>query len=386
MQVDQQTRALLTAIVQEHAAGDGRVLADLAGRIADWDALIQIAREHRLLPLLFHRLDAAKTPLPPAVETRLRAESDRNTFHSLANAAELIALVEAFKQENIPVIPFKGLVLAASAYRNPTLRSAGDLDLLIFERDLPRATALVRARGYELHTDVLEDDSPAIPEHYEFHFDRKTDGMVVELHWRLQLLEARYGSRFQRNLGMDWVWPRKRVAKVAGVDLPNLDPVATLLFLCMHGAKHRWSRMIWIYDLAQLLETTPDFDWKEVIEEAERKGVLRTLALGVLLAQRICRVALPERTLRRFRSDRTARLLAAYFEHALFETPGNLPPGSTPYSIRILDRKDRLKWMLKMEFLRPNERDRAFVRLPHWLWPVYFLVRPLRILFDRSPR
>lgn len=374
------------AIVKEPAESDQQTLTDLVRTIGDWDAVFRVARQHRLLPLLFHRLHSAEVPLSPEVESRLRDAYDRNTFHSLANAAELIALVQAFNRESIPVIPVKGLVLAASAYQNPAVRGAGDLDLLIGEADLARATALVRSRGFELNTDVHEDGTPAIPEHYEFHFDRKADGMVVELHWRLQLLEAKFGGRFQRNLGMDWVWPRRCTANVAGVDLPNLDSVATLLFLCMHGAKHRWSRMVWIYDVAQLLRATAGLDWKLAINEAKEKGLLRTLSLGVLLAQRICGVKIPDRALRRLRSDRTAVTLATYFEEAIFEAPGQSPPGMTPYSIRILDLKDRLRWLLKMEFLQPNERDRAFVHLPEKLRPLYFVVRPLRILFDRSPR
>ena len=59
------------------------------------------------------------------------------------------------------------------------------------------------------------------------------------------------------------------------------------LMLCMHGSKHVWSRLIWICDVAQLLISSPDLDWKEVIEEANQSGLWRSLALGVLLAHRV---------------------------------------------------------------------------------------------------
>ncbi len=70
----------------------------------------------------------------------------------------------------------------------------------------------------------------------------------------------------------------------------------------------------------------------------------------------------------------------------ILKEPGQLPQGPMPYSLRILDRWDRIRWLLRMEFFRPNERDLAVVRLPAVLRPLYRIVRPLRILFDRSAR
>jgi hypothetical protein len=386
MLVDQHTRALLTAIVQEPAAHNQQDIADLVQEIADWDALLDIARAHRLLPLLISRVNGMEKAIPPEAQKRLRAEYDSNAFHTLANASELVALLQAFDEQNIPAMPFKGLVLSASVYRNPALRSAGDLDFLVFEQDLQRATAVLLKKGYELKTKVFEDGTPAIPGLFEFHFERGTDGMVAELRWKLELLDSRYPGWFLRDLGMDWVWPQRRTVNVAGVDVPNLDPVSNLLILCMHGAKHRWSRMIWVYDVAQLLEGCPDLDWKEVTREARRRGLWRALALGVLLAHDICGVNVPEKTLERFASDRAAREMAGSFQRMILKEPGQLPPGPMPYSLRILDLGDRIRWLARMGFLRPNERDLAVVRLPNVLYPLYFLVRPFRVLFDRSAR
>ncbi len=237
MQIDKPTRAVLTAAVQDRTPSG--TLRDLARAIVDWNALIAAAREHRLLPLLFFRL-ADDASLPLDVRESLSAEYGRNTFHSVANTAELIALQHAFETKKIRMIPVKGLALASAVYRHPAVRAAGDIDLLIFEEDLRPATAVICSRGYELKTDVRADGSPAVPNHYEFHFERKSDGRIVELHWRFQLLESTYGGRFERNLGMEWVWPRRSSVAIGAVDFPNLDPVSNLLMLCMHGAKHRW--------------------------------------------------------------------------------------------------------------------------------------------------
>ncbi len=279
-------------------------------------------------------------------------------------------------------MPFKGVVLGASAYGDMTARTAGDLDVLIYFRDLMEATRILKERGYELTTKVLEDGSPEAEDYFEYHFVRAEDGMVVELRWRLELTQPRYSH----DLGMDWVWPRRRTAKLAGADVPNLDAISGLLVLCMHGSKHGWSRLIWISDVAKLLESEPGLDWNLVLREAKRLGLWRCLALGVLLARRVAGAQVPAETLRGFERDRTVRKLADFLEKNLLEAPGSMPGGWVPYNVKILGFRDRAGALLSPTFLQPNARDRAVVKLPKSLEALYYVIRPFRVLLDRSGR
>jgi hypothetical protein len=278
-------------------------------------------------------------------------------------------------------MPFKGVVLGASIYGDLSARPAGDLDVLIHHRHLVRASAILLERGYELDTAVRADGIPAAPDYYEYHFERQADGMMIELRWRLELI-----PRFRSNLGLDWVWPSRRIAVIAGAEVPNLDPEITLLVLCMHGSKHAWSRLIWICDVAQLLASSPALDWEEVIHEAKRVGLWRALALGVLLAHGVACAPVPQDVLRCFESDSTAQSLARHFQKNPLDKPGCLPTGRMPYNIRLLGFRDRVRSFLSPDSLRPNKRDRAALNLPQSLHVLYYLVRPLRILWDRSPR
>ena len=266
------------------------------------------------------------------IQKQLRSEYQRNIFHSIANSAELIDTLKEFDDEKIPAMPFKGVVLAASIYRDPSIRPAGDLDVLVYHRDLVRATDVLLRRGYRLKTEVHADGTPYASNSYEYHFERKSDGMVMELRWRLELTQP----RFRRNLGMDWVWPQRRVTMLAGAEVPDMSPEVTLLVLCMHGSKHVWSRLIWICDVAQLLESRPELNWKEVLREAKRTGLWRALALGVLLAHRMAGAPVPDSILRQFESDSTAHHLALHFEENLFDAPGRTPESRVPYSVQLL--------------------------------------------------
>jgi Uncharacterised nucleotidyltransferase len=382
MPADRDSCELLRAIARYPSGDVPQQIYQLADKIRDWDSLLSLAQEHRVLPMLVSRFADMGPAVPSAVQDRLQIEYHRNVFHCLANAVELISVLEAFDHEKIPAMPFKGVVLAASIYHNLTARSAGDLDLLIHYNDLVRATAILQKRGYALKTPVHPDKTPAVPDCYEYHFERQADGMVLELRWRLELTQP----RFRRNLGMDWVWPRRRTAMLAGTPVPDMNSETKLLVLCMHGSKHIWSRLIWICDVAQLLNASPDLDWQDVIEEAKRSGLWRALVLGILLAHRVAGAAVPPAVLRRFESDTTARRLAQLIQDNLFDAPGSLPTGRMPYNVQLLGFDDRLKMLLSPDFLQPNVRDQAAIPLPKSLYALYYLIRPFRILWDRSAR
>jgi hypothetical protein len=355
-------------------------IALLAGQVADWETLLQLAQEHRVLPLLYSRLSEAGAPIPPDALSSLRVQYECNVLRSMANAAELIELLDAFDESAIPAMPFKGVVLSAYVYNDLATRTAGDLDLLIRHQDLQIATGILLAKGYERVTPKTSRHVQKFSNNSEETFQRESDGMVVELRWKLGL------PRFSRDLGLNWVWPIRRTAVLSGAEVPNLDPETLLIVLCMHGAKHHWSRFIWICDVVHLLFVHPELDWPTVIQEAKARGLWRPLALGVLLAHQFSGVAIPESTLAHFAVDPIASQLSRHIEATLFDAPGTAPTCRVPYNWRLLSFRDRLKALFSMQVLQPNKRDITFLPLPRLLHPLYYLIRPVRILLDRSPR
>jgi hypothetical protein len=380
--LDHSVAELLQAISKPRSTISATAIAPLAAKITRWEEVIDGAREHGILPLLYSRMIEDPDAIPSNALQKARREFERNAFHCLTNAEELLQVLKAFEGAKIVAMPFKGVVLGASAYGDMTARTAGDLDLLIHYRDLRRATEIMKSRGYELTTKTLEDGSPEAKDYFEFHFERPSDGLVLELRWKLELTQPRFGYE----LGMDWVWSHRRTVMLAGAEVPNLDPVTSLLVLCMHGSKHAWSRWMWICDVAKLIESEPGIDWALAQTEAKRAGLWRCLALGALLTWRAADAAVPQDVLRDFESSRAMSSLAAFLESHIMENPGAMPEGLVPYHVRILGFRDRLGMLLSPSILRPNERDRAALKLPTFLDPLYYLIRPFRVLIDRTGR
>ena len=355
--------------------------ARLAGAVEDWHGVMAVAREHHVLSLLARRLGECGAELPAETATALSAEFKCNYVQSMANAAVLIDLVKAFERKAIPAMPFKGVLLSASVYGDLAARAAGDVDILVRQSDLEPATALLEKRGFEL--DRQPDGSAGgNAEYCEYRFVRPSDELVVELRWRLNLNPV----RFKRKLGVDWARRGCRTVRLAGAEVPDMRPEILLPVLCMHGTTHVWSRLSWICDVAQLIAARPELDWEETIQQARQSGLWRSLVLGVLLAVYVAEVPVPDEVRSRFESETSMASLARHLEQNLFDAPGTLPPGRVPYSIRVLDKWDQARLLMSWAYWQPNERDVASFRLPRALHPLYVLLRPIRVLFNRSPR
>lgn len=348
---------------------------EIAAKVQDADALLNVAGAHGVLPLLPARFPEWPALADPRVAARLRGESLKNTLQNLALGAELLAVLGEFEAAGIPALPFKGVVLAVGLYGNLQLRPAGDLDILIHRRDLERATEILKNRDYILLTQLQPDGTPVEPDAGEYQFGQKGPaGVIVELRWRLAPPD------FRRDFGMDFLWPRRHTAKLLEAAVPNLAPEETLVLLCMHGTKHEWLRLFWVCDIAQLIQVHRDLDWQLAERIARRFGLLRALILGVLLSHRMAGAPVPEQVLRRFEKNRTVRRLEEHVRKHFFE-PVSPPFDGLPFQIEALGFGDRMARLGQAAMEPPGVRDRARVRLPAGLGFLYYLIRPGRLVW-----
>ena len=115
----------------------------------DWPKVSALASYHSVQPLLYTRLtELSPGVVPEHVLAQLAVEFRRNTARNLYLTGELIRILKVFADEGIPVLPFKGPLLAQQAYGNLGLRVFLDLDLLIHPDDAGRVLGLLAVRGY----------------------------------------------------------------------------------------------------------------------------------------------------------------------------------------------------------------------------------------------
>ena len=349
----------------------------------DWIALIRLAMRHDVMPLLYRNLQkVCAESVPENVLGPLRTRYRLQEAQARRRTDELVRILPLFEEHDILAVPYKGPVLAQRLYGDLSLREFGDLDIMIRERDVPRAKDLMQHWGYEV---IYLKNSDQLAEHVrtnrELIFDHRADGTRLELHWRFALQSLCVKHDPERFL------QRFEMISLAGSQVPSLPLEVYFLILSLHATKHKWRQLKLICDIAEILGHG-DLDWRCVLREADDLGLKRMLAVGALLAEDPLEVVIPAELARGLQIDRTARALAAQVGRSLFEEPDKdwRAHADFYFQVKIRERfRDRASMLYRnLPYkLTPDERDRQFLPMPEFLSPVYYLVRPVRWAWEK---
>jgi len=344
----------------------------------DWKVLRRLAQGHQLSPLLFRSLDRVCPELVPAEQLdRMRNRFHANVAFSLQIGHFLAEILDHLEAAGIRAVTLKGPALAAQAYGEPALRAYRDLDLLVRREDVLRARTLLEAYGYEAFPKLSSvQERVFMRSECEFWFESPGEQFPLEVHWDLR--EAAYAY----TLDVADCWQRLEQVEIGGRTVPVLGTTDTWLMLSCHAAKHRWGHLKLVCDLAELLRTMPKLDWDGLIARAAQFHGLRMLLLGFQLAGELLGAPLPDPVLRAMAADRTLPTLAGDVTAYLFADGrgGRQSLSSTRLYLRMRERwQDRLRYGTATLFT-PTLEDWNSLPLPEPLFPLYSLVRPIRLL------
>ncbi len=370
--------ALVSACLRwPQQAGDGELIRRLAQTPIHWTHLLNIVYHHKVLPLVARNLDAfARDLMPETVAATLRAGNIENAHTCLRRVAHLRTLMDLFREQDLDVRVLKGIPLAMVAFHDPTLREAGDIDLLIATRDIFSAGDLLRAQGY-IRFEPQARLTPRRLHSYlahqkDFSYTHPTAGIVIDLHWRLFR-----NQWLPTNAGIDEVgeqWLELSTAAIPIVPTPRL-----LLYLCAHGALDGWLRLKWLADIRALLHTMSPQSVEETAAAAAEQQALPAFSAALLLCEELLGPLpnpLPDGCLPRDHTD-VAHLLT--FSRECITSNHYCPVRekipSTQWFLNEFRLHHSLRYRLDL-FARSLFRPRvwASLPLPDWLFPLYALL------------
>jgi hypothetical protein len=299
-------------------ASDRKRLAGLL-RSADWAGLFALAEEHGVAGHLAACVrNSADDLVPPEIRQALVDRHRAQILFTLRLTAELFRILDRFASEGIGAVVVKGPVLAVQAYGDPAMRSYGDLDLLVRQRDIRRATELLSAIGFTPAVSLSAIDAGRIPGQYLF--SKPDSKLIVELHNDHTL---RY---FPRPLPLEDFFARQIRVPLDAHKAPALSVEDELVLICIHGAKHFWERLMWIADVAALVSRQTAIDWERVADSAREAGAERMLHTGLRLASDLLKTQLPDEVQAIVQADVVAARLAQQTCKWL-PAAGSAPPG-----------------------------------------------------------
>jgi hypothetical protein len=246
-----------------------------------WDRLLDLARFHRIEGLVWTGLAASDAAVPQPVAEELRTAAASIAANNLRAALECRHLLADFERARVPLLFLKGLTLGALAYRNPSLKSGIDIDLLVAPADLSRASQLLLARGYQL--DIPRDVSAL----HRWH-RRAKESVWVKASPQLQIdLHTRTADTRWLIPSIDVHSPAQLVDVGSGIRLPTLADEQLFTYLAVHGAWSAWYRLKWIADFAAFVERCGPDSVARLHQRSSELGGGRSAGQALLLADRL---------------------------------------------------------------------------------------------------
>lgn len=307
--------------------------------------MMETAADHKVMPLIYWSIKSVcPKSLPSDIAAQLNADFKNNTVHNLTLTSELFNILDLFRSNFIPAIPFKGPILASSIYGNVALRQFLDLDILVHPEDFIKAKDLLISDGYVPRVNLSDEQYEALIRHDkrvpDFSFFKTDSGVHLEIHWSVS--PKIYGSGLETHS----LFERAESLIISGHEITCFSPEDMLLLLCHHGTKHLWTRISWICDVAMLVRDRA-INWTHVIELAQDASINRSLCLGILLSYDLLKAPIPNDVLHKAQQDMVAGLLSQQVKAKMFQKDNTSFLQVSIFHFRTLERpSDRLRFFL----------------------------------------
>ena len=354
----------------------------------DWSYLLKQACQQGVFLFLYQNLiKYYPESIPKKIQPQLQAYCKIKTVRNLFLSRELCQILQIFENNNIKVIPFKGAVLAASAYQNLTKREFCDIDLIIKQEDFSRVQDILTSQGYQPRSKL---------QLWGQVFTNKDDSIHIDIHWQLA------PSCFPYRVDFEQLWQRCQTVSILNQQVTNLSGEDSLLIQCLQivkDAHYRQENLKQVYDIAQLINNQK-LDWEVVIKQAQDLGSERLLLFGLAIASRLLQVKIPEELQQKIENDLIVKLYLNQVVKQLFSQNNKQKSvfgifqqgfiqGLYGFILRALMLLERSKFFGKHNrylvghlisyIFKPNSNDLEYVSLPGLLYILYYLVRPIRL-------
>lgn len=252
------SEALLNCI---SAALDGRECA-LTLAPDDWTALLRLAGEQKLLPLVYAAVRGTPgfAAVPEAVRAAARRQTMREAAAQTVHTEAFLRLYQALRAEGLAPVVVKGIV-CRTLYPQPELRPSSDEDLYLTAAEMPRFHAVLLRAGFVL-TEPERDYRSA----HEARYVHPDTGLVVEGHWAL--FPTEYAVYAALNVQLPDLMQRAQDWESGGVTLRVPDACDHLIFLLLHAFKHFISSGVGVRQLCDIALWMRRFgaqiDWQRV--------------------------------------------------------------------------------------------------------------------------
>ena len=326
---------------------------------------------------------------PRMIEIRLQSKMQRSLCQMQMEA--LASIAGEFEKAGIPMISFKGPLLAIDLYGRPEMRASCDLDILVDMENLSQACGCLESLGFREQDSIWNTTRRrrAYSERRdeEMHRIYSRGGITVELHWRICY---RFAEPFSD------LWERSQERTLLDQTIHILGQTDNLCYLITHGAGHGFRQLRWLLDIFELIKKE-DFPIPQLYRAMKDRGVAMLLLETLLLLYRLPGFDMPDWAAETLAMERTGDGVSVRWSREAdqdLRKAEQLVQAVHPLLIRNnpeegLDGR-RYRHMLPtlgkkpiflLSLFEPRAEDIEWVNLPDRWFFLYYLVRPVHILW-----
>ncbi|MFH1062915.1 MAG: nucleotidyltransferase family protein [Candidatus Omnitrophota bacterium] len=211
--------------------------------------------------LLFDNLSkwGLNSKLPEWVLYEIKQNYMRNLGRNLLITTHLENVIQAFEEHQIAVLLLRGADFLNRIYPLGS-RSMSDVDLVIHKEDISKVKNLLESLGYQ-H-----------PKGYPYLFDNSA--LFIDLHADYICSYKLAQNPYSPNIKNTVIWLEAIASKSNSVYVKTLSVYDAVINCCAHLQEHSFSRLIWFYDIRNLISDCKDnFDWDKLVLKSRQYGL-----------------------------------------------------------------------------------------------------------------
>jgi hypothetical protein len=284
-----------------------------AQRITDWDRFMRVVKRHRVPGLVWDALRSAAVALPPRVADQLESLVQHHVRRSLRLAAETSRLQNLLDAAGIAAVALKGAALEQLAYSSLSLKQTRDIDLLVPPDRAETALQLLERDGYTLSLPAKK--LSRMQRRALIRYGREIE--LFDLRRKLRVeLQWRAADNLSLLAGINAHAATQTISLAEGIAVRTLAPHDLFAYLCVHGARHCWSRLKWLADLNAFVAAS-NLGIEQLYRHAQKIGAGLCAAQALLLCERLLGLKLPAELLQEFEADPRSPSLVAIAMRAI---------------------------------------------------------------------
>lgn len=371
----------LLQLCRLYFSGSGKTdFHDFAASPPDWQLVYKIAMAHGVRPFIYDVILKYDLDVDTGFKSRLENDHRFMLQRNMMQAILTTKITTDLKDLGITVIAYKGTALVSRYYDNIGMRESIDIDLMASRTDIGKIEDYFIASGYI--------PKETVPRNYLKFYQGFFKDMVyrvpkydcnIEIHW--SLLNGFAGKYPPFEFFKPHIEPYKQAYGEYAVLSPPFDFLATI---SNHLVKDMGTRFKYMIDIACILKKHPALlDDPVILSTAAKFGFKKRLIKGLSVVSSLTGVDIPPSCSTTINSEDL--LVPLQYPVALSSLQFN-NIRFLKHSLRSQDSiVNKARFLLRsfVYFFIPSYIDINTFRLPIFLFPLLFILRPFRLLSEK---